>query len=180
MKDNTRWMVQLEFSFIFLRKSMFLLCLKNLLSANYDVSQNVQSVKIAVSQIAVGQWFRRSKWPSVKIAVGQNVRRSKLPSVKIAVGQNGRRSKLCRSKDLEPFLNAIRQALIQRTLFEFQRENPNGSGISGVMVSASDFWPKVTGFESRDDFHVEKSSIGHKAIFKNTNINFDYGPYKDG
>jgi hypothetical protein len=63
---------------------MFLLCLKNPLSANY-----MTSVKIC----------SRSKWPSVKnaavkIAVGQNSRRSKLPSVKIAVGQNGRRSKM--------------------------------------------------------------------------------------
>jgi hypothetical protein len=33
-----------------------LLCLKNPLSANYDVGQNVQSVKIAVSKT-----FRRSK-----------------------------------------------------------------------------------------------------------------------
>jgi hypothetical protein len=65
-----------------------LLCLKNPLSANYDVGQNVQSVKIAV-----GQKFRPSKLPSVKIAVGQNCRRSKLPSVKIAVGQNCYRSK---------------------------------------------------------------------------------------
>jgi hypothetical protein len=87
---------------------MFLLCLKNLLSVNYHVGQNVQSVKIAAVQkfrrlklpsvkIAVGQNYRRSKIPSVKIAVGQNCRRSK-----IAVGQNGRRSKLRRSKDLEP------------------------------------------------------------------------------
>jgi hypothetical protein len=76
----------------------------------------VQSVKIAV-----GEKFRRSKWPSVKIAVGQNCRRSKipsvktavsqncrqskLPSVKIAVCQNGRRSKLRRLKDLEPFVH---------------------------------------------------------------------------
>jgi hypothetical protein len=62
---------------------MFLLCLKNPLSANYDVGQNVQSVKIAV-----GQKFRRSKWPSVKKSVGQNGRRSKWPSVKMAVGQS--------------------------------------------------------------------------------------------
>jgi hypothetical protein len=67
----------------------FLLCLKNPLSANYDVGQNVQSVKIAV-----GQNCRRSKLPSVKNSVGQNCRRSIIPSVKMAVGQNGRRSKL--------------------------------------------------------------------------------------
>jgi hypothetical protein len=94
-------MVQLGFSFILSRKSMFLLCLKNPLSANYDIGQNVQSVKIAI-----GEKFRRSKWPSVKIAVGQNGRRSKLLSVQIAVGQNGRRSKLRRSKDLEPSIRA--------------------------------------------------------------------------
>jgi hypothetical protein len=92
-------MVQLEFSFILSQKSMFLLRLKNPLSANYDVGQNVQSVKIAV-----GEKFRRSKWPSVKNSVGQNCRRSKLLSVKMAVGQNGCRSKLRRSKDLEPTL----------------------------------------------------------------------------
>jgi hypothetical protein len=82
-------MMQLEFSFILSRKSMFLLCLKNPLSANYDVGQNVQSVRIAV-----GEKFRRSKLPSVKNSVGQNCRRSKLPSVKNSVGQNCRRSKL--------------------------------------------------------------------------------------
>jgi hypothetical protein len=76
-------MVQLEFSFILSRKSMFLLCLKIPLSANYDVGQNVQSVKMAV-----GQKCRRSKSPSVKTAVGQKCRRSKLPSVKMAVGQS--------------------------------------------------------------------------------------------
>jgi hypothetical protein len=92
-------MVQLEFSFILSRKSMFLFCLKNPLLANYGVGQNVQSVKIAVGEklplvkIAVGQKFRRSKSLSVKIAVGQNFRRSNLLSVKIAIGQNGRRSK---------------------------------------------------------------------------------------
>jgi hypothetical protein len=90
-------MAQLEFSFILSRKSMFSLCLKNPLSANYDVGQNVQSVKIAV-----GQQFRRSKLPSVKNSVGQNCRWSKLPLVKIVVGHNCRRSKLRRSKDLEP------------------------------------------------------------------------------
>jgi hypothetical protein len=113
-------MMQLEFSFILSRKSMFLICLKNPLSANYDVSQNMQSVKIAVGEkfrrskwpsvkIAVGQKFRRSKLPSVKIAVGQNCRRLKLLSVKIAAGQNGRRSKLRRSKDLEPFFKDLRK-----------------------------------------------------------------------
>jgi hypothetical protein len=56
-----------------------LICLKNPLSANYDVGQNVQLVKIAV-----GEKFRRSKLPSVKIAVGQNFCRSKLPSIKAA------------------------------------------------------------------------------------------------
>jgi hypothetical protein len=81
-------MVQMEFSFILSRKSMFLLCLKNPLSANYDVGPIVQSVKMAV-----GQKCRRSKLPSVKMVVGQNGRRSKMPSVKIAVGQNCRRSK---------------------------------------------------------------------------------------
>jgi hypothetical protein len=50
------------------------------------VGQIVQSVKIAV-----GEKFRRSKWPSVKNFVGQNDRRSKIPSVKNDVGQNGRR-----------------------------------------------------------------------------------------
>jgi hypothetical protein len=53
MKENTR--------------CMFSLCLKNPLSANYEVGQNV---------------------PSVKNFVGLNCRRSKLPSVKITVGQN--------------------------------------------------------------------------------------------
>jgi hypothetical protein len=101
MKEITRWMLQplqLEFSSIFHAKwniffwkingfcclemkenmrCMFSLCLKNLLSANYDVGQNV---------------------PSVKNFVGLNCRRWKIPSVKIAVGQN-----CCRSKDLEPF-----------------------------------------------------------------------------
>jgi hypothetical protein len=62
--------------------SYLLLCLKKLLLVNYDVGQNVQSVKIAV-----GEKFRRSKWPSLKIAVGQNCCRPKLPSVKMAVGQ---------------------------------------------------------------------------------------------
>jgi hypothetical protein len=62
---------------------MFLLCLKNPLSANYDVGQNVQSVKIAV-----GEKFRQSKLPPVKNSVG-----SKLPSVKNSIGQNCRRSK---------------------------------------------------------------------------------------
>jgi hypothetical protein len=81
-------MVHLEFSFIISRKSMFLLCLQNPLLANYDVGQNVQSVKIAI-----GQKFRRSKLPSVKNSVAQNRRRSNLPSVKIVVGQNCRRSK---------------------------------------------------------------------------------------
>jgi hypothetical protein len=95
-------MVQLVFSFIPSRKSMFLLCLKKPLSANYDVGQNVQSVKIVV-----GQNCRRSKIPSFKIAVGQNYRRSKLPSVKIVVGQNCRRSKLRRSKDLEPVVRYV-------------------------------------------------------------------------
>jgi hypothetical protein len=76
-------MVQLEFLFILSRKSMFLLCLKNPLSANYDVGQNVQLVKMAV-----GETCRQSKSPSVKIAVGQNCCRSKLPSVKMAVGQS--------------------------------------------------------------------------------------------
>jgi hypothetical protein len=63
--------------FLYFFKSMFLLCLKNPLSANYDIGQNVQSVKIAV-----GEKFRRSKLPSVKNSVGQ------LPSVKMAVGQS--------------------------------------------------------------------------------------------
>jgi hypothetical protein len=84
-------MVQLEFFFILSRKSMLLLCLKNPLSANYDVGQHVQCVQSV--KIAVGEKLRRSKLPSVKIAVGQNCRRSILLSVKIAVGQNGRRSK---------------------------------------------------------------------------------------
>jgi hypothetical protein len=57
------------------------------LSANYDVGQNVQSVKIAF-----GEKFRQSKLPSVKNSVGQNDRRSKWPwskwpSVKISVGR---------------------------------------------------------------------------------------------
>jgi hypothetical protein len=109
-------MVQLEFSYIFtpngtffVENDRFLLrrnegkyaqnfkCLKNPLSVNYDVGQNVQSVKIAI-----GQNCRRSKLPSVKNSVGKNCHRSKLLSVKIAVGQNGRRLKLRRSKDLEP------------------------------------------------------------------------------
>jgi hypothetical protein len=63
-------MVQLEFSFILSQKSVFLLCLKNPLSANYDVGKNVQSVKMAV-----GEKFHRSKLPSVKTSVGQNGRR---------------------------------------------------------------------------------------------------------
>jgi hypothetical protein len=46
---------------------------------NVAVGQNVQSVKIAV-----GQKFRRSKWPSVKNSVGQKCRWSKWPSVKAA------------------------------------------------------------------------------------------------
>jgi hypothetical protein len=57
--------------------------LKNPLLVNYDVGQNVQSVKIAV-----GEKFRRSKLPPVKMAVGQNCCRSKLPPVKMAVGQS--------------------------------------------------------------------------------------------
>jgi hypothetical protein len=61
---------------------------KNPLLANYDVGQNVQSVKMAV-----GKKFRQSKLPSVKNSVGQNGCRSQLLSVKITVGQNGRQSK---------------------------------------------------------------------------------------
>jgi hypothetical protein len=51
------------------------------------------SVKNDVDQIAVGEKYRRSKWPSIKNSVGQKFRRSKWPSVKIAVGKNFRRSK---------------------------------------------------------------------------------------
>jgi hypothetical protein len=102
-------MVQLEFSFILSRKSMFLLCLKNPLSANYDVGYIIfvfsfiyKQQKLLIFHEKHSIWHERikensscsrSKLPSVKTSVGQNGRWSKMASVKIAVGQNSRRSK---------------------------------------------------------------------------------------
>jgi hypothetical protein len=77
MKENTRWMVQQEFSFILSRKSMFLLCLKNPLLAYWRrskcaVGQNRRRWKISSVKIAVDQKCHRTKWPSVKIVVDQS------------------------------------------------------------------------------------------------------------
>jgi hypothetical protein len=49
------------FLYSFTEEYVFTLFKKSIIAANYDVGQNVQSIKIAV-----GQKFRRTKWPSGK------------------------------------------------------------------------------------------------------------------